>query len=177
MVKKVIAAVVLITLLTVAIVQAMDKKAEPESKTTQTSASDGLEVGAKAPDFELKTLAGDKIKLSDLRGKKVMLNFWATWCPPCKAEMPAMEKFYKQKDKDLVILAVNIDPQLDVKGFVNKNKITFPILLDTDDQVNETYQILSIPTTYFINTKGIIENKFTGGMELAQMKQLANKLH
>ncbi|MGG1397077.1 redoxin domain-containing protein [Bacillus salipaludis] len=177
MVKKVIAAVVLITLLTVAIVQAMDKKAEPESTTTQTTASDGLKVGAKAPDFELKTLAGDKIKLSDLRGKKVMLNFWATWCPPCKAEMPAMEKFYKEKDKDLVILAVNIDPQLDVKGFVNKNNITFPILLDADDHVNETYQILSIPTTYFINRKGIIENKFTGGMELAQMKQFANKLH
>ncbi|WP_026576413.1 redoxin domain-containing protein [Bacillus sp. UNC438CL73TsuS30] len=177
MVKKVIAAVVLITLLTVAIVQAMDKKAEPESTTTQTTAQDGLKVGAQAPNFELKTLAGDKIKLSDLRGKKVMLNFWATWCPPCKAEMPAMEKFYKEKDKDLVILAVNIDPQLDVKGFVNKNKITFPILLDADDHVNETYQILSIPTTYFINRKGIIENKFTGGMELAQMKQFANKLH
>ncbi|OIK13246.1 alkyl hydroperoxide reductase [Bacillus sp. MUM 116] len=177
MIKKVIAAVVLITLLTVAIVQAMEKKTEPESTTTQTSVEEGLKIGAKAPDFELKTLSGDKIKLSDLKGKKVMLNFWATWCPPCKAEMPAMEKFFKEKDKDLVILAVNIDPQLDVKGFVNKNKITFPILLDVDDHVNETYQILSIPTTYFINSKGIIENKFTGGMELAQMKQFAEKLN
>ena len=101
-----------------------------------------LIVGAKAPDFELKTLTGETIKLSNLKGKKVMLNFWATWCPPCKAEMPAMEQFSKQMDKDIVILAVNIDPQLDVQGFVDENKITFPIPLDVDDKVNETYQVL-----------------------------------
>ena len=181
MVKKVIAAVVLITLLTVAIVQAMDKKTEPGNTSTDTSqqttaTSEGLKIGAKAPDFVLKTLTGETVKLSDLKGKKVMLNFWATWCPPCKAEMPEMEKFYKQKDKNLVILAVNIDPQLDVKGFVQKNGITFPILLDTNDLVNETYQILSIPTTYFINSQGIIQNKFTGGMNLNSMKQFTNDL-
>lgn len=180
MVKKVIAAVVLITLLTVAIVQAMDKKTEPGNTNTDASqavTSEGLKVGEKAPDFELKTLTGETVKLSDLKGKKVMLNFWATWCPPCKAEMPEMEKFYKQKDKNLTLLAVNIDPQLDVKGFVNKNGITFPILLDTNDKVNETYQILSIPTTYFINSQGIIENKFTGAMNLDSMKQFTKDLN
>ena len=67
----------------------------------------------------------------------------------------------KQIGDDIVILAVNIDPQLDVQGFVDENKITFPILLDTDDKVNETYQIISIPTTYFIDSKGIIQNKYT----------------
>jgi peroxiredoxin len=178
MIKKVIAAVVLVTLLTVAVVQAMDKNKEtPETKSQTTASSEGLAIGAKAPDFELKTLTGEKVKLSNLKGKKVMLNFWATWCPPCKAEMPEMEQFSKQMDKDIVILAVNIDPQLDVQGFVNENKITFPIPLDVDDKVNETYQVLSIPTTYFIDSKGIIQNKYTGSMNLAVMKDFTKKLN
>jgi peroxiredoxin len=177
MIKKVIAAVVLVTLLTVAIVQAMEKTTETPETTSQTTAGkEGLAIGAKAPDFELKTLTGETVKLSNLKGKKVMLNFWATWCPPCKAEMPAMEQFSKQMDKDVVILAVNIDPQLDVKGFVEENKITFPIPLDVDDKVNGIYQVLSIPTTYFIDSKGLIQNKFIGEMKLEDMKDFINKL-
>ncbi|MEH7097757.1 peroxiredoxin family protein [Neobacillus vireti] len=178
MIKKVIAAVVLVSLLTVAIVQAMDKKTEaPETATEASAVKEGLSIGAAAPDFELKTLTGDTVKLSDLKGKKVMLNFWATWCPPCKAEMPEMEQFSKQINNDTVILAVNIDPQLDVQGFVNENKITFPILLDAEDKVNEAYQILSIPTTYFINSKGIIQNKYTGSMKLEKMKKFTQQLN
>ena len=176
MVKKVIAAVVLIALLGVAIVQAMDKKAEPENVSQEAANMGGLKVGAKAPDFELKTLAGDTVKLSDFKGKKVMLNFWATWCPPCKAEMPAMEEFHKEAGDDVVILAVNIDPHLDVKAFVDENGITFPIPLDEEDIVNETYQVLSIPTTYFIDTKGNIGNKYIGAMNLDAMKQYTKEL-
>jgi peroxiredoxin len=178
MIKKVIAAVVLVSLLTVAIVQAMDKKTDTPQTATETSAAkEGLSIGAAAPDFQLKTLAGDTVKLSDLRGKKVMLNFWATWCPPCKAEMPEMEQFSKQIGDDTVILAVNIDPQLDVQGFVNEYKITFPILLDAEDKVNEAYQVLSIPTTYFINSKGIIQNKYTGSMKIDIMKKYTQQLN
>lgn len=179
MVKKVIAAVFLISLLTVAIVQAMDKKPQPNTtKNTDTASaqSNGLQVGSKAPDFVLTTLTGEKVKLSDFKGKKVMLNFWATWCPPCKAEMPEMEQFYKQKDNDLVLLAVNIDPQNDVKGFATKDGITFPILLDKDGSVNNLYQILSIPTTYFIDRNGIIKNKYSGSMKLDMMKQFTDGL-
>lgn len=176
MVKKIIAAVVLIALLGVAIVQAMDKKAEPENVSQEAASMGGLKVGAKAPDFELKTLAGDTVKLSDLKGKKVMLNFWATWCPPCKAEMPAMEEFHKEAGDDVVILAVNIDPHLDVKAFVDENGITFPIPLDEEDKVNEMYQVLSIPTTYFIDTKGNIGNKYIGAMNFDAMKQYTKDL-
>ncbi|WP_425412174.1 peroxiredoxin family protein [Neobacillus massiliamazoniensis] len=175
--KKVIAAIVLISLLTVAIVQAMEKKNEPQNnEQTTTPTANGLKIGAKAPDFELKTLTGETVKLSSLKGKKVMLNFWATWCPPCKAEMPEMEKFYQSAGKDIVILAVNIDPQNDVKGFADKNGITFPILLDEKDHVNQVYQILSIPTTYFIDSNGTIQNKFTGGMNLDMMKKYTSEL-
>lgn len=178
MVKKVIAAVLLLGLLTVAIVQAVDKKTEAPKKTNETTASQsqGLKIGEKAPDFELKTLTGESVKLSDFKGKKVMVNFWATWCPPCKAEMPEMEKFYKQPNNDVVILAVNIDPQNDVKGFANKNGITFPILLDVNNDVNTMYGILSIPTTYFINSKGLIQNKYTGSMKLEMMNQFTGEL-
>jgi peroxiredoxin len=177
MVKKVIAVVVLIALLGVAIVQAMDKKAEPDIASQEAANMGGLKVGAKAPNFELKTLAGDTVKLSDLKGKKVMLNFWATWCPPCKAEMPAMEEFHKEAGDEVVILAVNIDPHLDVKAFVDENGITFPIPLDAEDKVNETYQVLSIPTTYFIDTKGNIGNKYIGAMNLDAMKQYTKDLN
>jgi peroxiredoxin len=177
MIKKVIAAVVLVTLLTVAIVQAMDKKTEtPDTTSQKTANNEGLAIGAKAPDFELKTLTGETVILSNLKGKKVMLNFWATWCPPCKAEMPEMEQFSKEANEDILVLAVNIDPQLDVQGFIDENKITFPILLDAEDKVNETYQILSIPTTYFIDSKGIIQNKYTGAMDLDIMNDFTGKL-
>ncbi|MDR7078302.1 peroxiredoxin [Neobacillus niacini] len=176
MVKKVIAIVVLIALLGVAIVQAMDKKSEPDNLSQEAANMGGLKVGAKAPDFELKTLTGETVKLSDLKGKKVMLNFWATWCPPCKAEMPAMEQFHKEAGDEVVILAVNIDPHLDVQAFVDENKITFPIPLDAEDTVNEMYQVLSIPTTYFIDTKGNIGNKYIGAMNHDTMKQYTNEL-
>jgi peroxiredoxin len=176
MVKKVIAIVVLIALLGVAIVQAMDKKSEPDSLSQEAANMGGLKVGAKAPDFELKTLTGETVKLSDLKGKKVMLNFWATWCPPCKAEMPAMEQFHKEAGNEVVILAVNIDPHLDVQAFVDENKITFPIPLDAEDTVNEMYQVLSIPTTYFIDTKGNIGNKYIGAMNHDTMKQYTKEL-
>lgn len=177
MVKKVIAAAVLITLLTVAIVQAMDKKTvNPDTANQTATQKDSLAIGTKAPDFQLKTLTGETIKLSSLKGKKVMLNFWATWCPPCKAEMPEIEQFYKTASKDIVILAVNIDPQNDVKGFIDKNKITFPILLDTSGNVNQSYQIISIPTTYFIDSNGVIQNKMVGAMKLSDIKDFTSSL-
>lgn len=181
MIKKVIAAVVLVVLLGVALVQAMDKKTESKDTAPQTEAAsspqaNGLTVGAQAPDFELKTLTGETVKLSDYKGKKVMLNFWATWCPPCKAEMPEMEKFYKQPNQDINILAVNMDPNNDVKGFVQKDGITFPILLDSEDKVNRVYQIISIPTTYFIDKNGVIQNKYVGAMQFDMMKQFAGQL-
>jgi peroxiredoxin len=168
MIKKVIAAVILIGLFTVAIVQAMDKNVENET-SVQTGGT-GISTGVKAPDFELKMLDGKNIKLSELQGKKVILNFWATWCPPCKAEMPEMQKYFEENPKDVVILAVNIDPQLDVQAFVDEMGITFPIPLDEEDTVNSIYQVISIPTTYFIDTKGIIQYKHIGAMTYDLMK-------
>ncbi|CAH0346006.1 redoxin domain-containing protein [Bacillus sp. CECT 9360] len=167
MIKKVIGAAVLIILLTVAIVQAMN----PEEKEVSSDNLGGLRVGIKAPDFELKTLEGETVKLSDYRGKKVMLNFWATWCTPCQREMLEMEKFYQNIGSDTVVLAVNIDPENDVKAFADRVGATFPILLDSKPKkVNDTYQILAMPTTYFIDQSGKIKNKYVGEMNLTIME-------
>ncbi|MGE1165042.1 TlpA disulfide reductase family protein [Peribacillus simplex] len=176
MIKKIIASVVLLSLITIAIVQAMDN--EPKGKDEKDSLG-GLKIGAKAPDFNLKTLDGKQVELSDYKGKKVMLNFWATWCPPCKKEMPDMEKYTQQAGDDVVVLAVNIDPENDVKSFVNNNGITFTIPLDSQSAktpVNDLYNISFIPTTYFIDKKGIIRNKVISPMQLTDMERNINSM-
>ncbi|KUP05683.1 thiol:disulfide interchange protein (thioredoxin) [Bacillus coahuilensis m2-6] len=127
-----------------------------------------LSKGAVPPDFLLNTHDGESIRLSELKGKKVMLNFWATWCPPCKAEMPVMQKFYEKQAEELnvEIIAVNLTSQDHgpeaLAEFLKVYDLTFPILLDESGEVGKTYQAFTIPTSYFINTKGEIEGKVIG---------------
>ncbi len=156
----------------VAITQAIDNTEHEEAVEAEpVMKAMAAEVNEKAPDFSLKTLEGKEVKLSDFKGKKVMINFWATWCPPCKAEMPAMQQLYNQANGYFDILAINIDPQNDVKGFVSENRLTFPILLDESGKTNQGYSIISIPTTFLINEKGIIEKKHIGAMTFEQMEE------
>ncbi|MBU3160854.1 TlpA family protein disulfide reductase [Clostridium frigoris] len=126
----------------------------------------------KAIDFKLKDLNGKELSLSDLKGKKVFLNFWATWCPPCKAEMPEIEKLYQEtKNSNLVIVAVEIgEPLSTVKPFIDSNKYNFKVLIDPDQKVAAQYNITSIPTSYFIDVDGNIISKNIGGMNIDQMK-------
>ena len=126
----------------------------------------GLEKNQVAPDFELATLTDGTVRLSDYRGKKVILNFWASWCPPCRVEMPYMENYYEEnKDAENVeIIAVNMtkterggDDKIErVEEFVKDNKLSFPILLDETGEVMKLYQIMAYPTTYIINPEGVI---------------------
>lgn len=116
-----------------------------------------------APDFELKNLSGELMRLSDYKGKKVLLNFWASWCPPCKQEMPYLQKYYeKSKDKSNVeILTVNMIGYErggieTVEKFVESYDLTFPVLLDESETVMNLYSVQAFPTTYIINEKGII---------------------
>lgn len=137
----------------------------------------GLEKGNLAPDFELTTLDGRKVKLSDYRGKKVILNFWTTWCPPCRAEIPDMDKFYSSyKDKDIVILGVNLtkaeQDQTSVKSFIKEYRVTYPIPLDKESLVAEMYQVSAIPTSYIIDPQGTIIQKIVGPMDFETMKSL-----
>lgn len=139
----------------------------------------GIEQGELAPDFSLNVMTGEELKLSDLRGKKVILNFWATWCPPCRAEMPDMQRFYEQAaGEDVEILAVNLTEseksREDIAAFLDEFGITFPIPLDEESEVAATYYAYAIPTTYFIDTTGTIQGKIIGPMNYDFMvKQVA----
>ncbi len=108
------------------------------------------------PDFTLPDPAGKKISLKDFRGKLVFLNFWASWCLPCREEMPAMERLYKEfKDKNFVILAVNVkDKRKDALAFIQELKLTYPVVFDPDGQVGLLYGAWGVPTTYLIGPKG-----------------------
>lgn len=123
--------------------------------------------GFLAPDFELATTTGETIKLSDLRGQPVLVNLWATWCPPCRAEMPAIEKIYNEyKNEGLVVLAVDMtyqDTASDIPAFVDEYALTFPILLDEAGDVGSNYQLRSLPSSFFINRDGTINEVVIGG--------------
>jgi len=123
--------------------------------------------GFPAPDFELKTTEGEIIKLSDLRGQAVLVNLWATWCPPCRAEMPAIEKVYNEyRDEGFAVLAVNMtyqDTFSDIAPFVEEYGLTFPILLDETGEVGTAYQLRSLPSSFFIDRDGIIREVVIGG--------------
>ena len=123
--------------------------------------------GFLGPDFELKTPTGETVRLIDLRGQAVLVNLWATWCPPCRAEMTSIEKMYQEyKDRKFVVLAVNMtyqDDSLAILPFVNEQKLTFPILLDETGEVANAYQIRSLPSSYFIRPDGIIHEVVIGG--------------
>ncbi|MBI4489803.1 MAG: TlpA family protein disulfide reductase, partial [Deltaproteobacteria bacterium] len=117
-----------------------------------------------APDFTLKDLQGNRISLRDLRGKVIFLNFWATWCPPCRLEMPTMEELHKEfGSQGLVILAVNHrEDAEDIKPFYKQHQLTFTTLLDEEGKVFDLYSAWSLPTTYLIDKKGKMVGKVVG---------------
>lgn len=123
--------------------------------------------GFLAPDFTLKTPQGDAITLSDLRGQVVLINLWATWCPPCRAEMPAIQRVYEDyREQGFSVLAVNLTYQDDpfaVVPFVQQYGLTFPILLDETGAVAAQYQLRSLPTSFFIGKDGVIREVVIGG--------------
>ncbi|MGV8983494.1 TlpA family protein disulfide reductase [Clostridium sp.] len=145
-----------------------------DSSTVKSSETEKIP----ALDFKLKDLNGKEVSLSDLKGKKVFLNFWASWCPPCKGEMPDIQKLYiETKDSDLVILAVNMgEDNATAKSFMEKNKYNFTVLLDSNQSIASQYNIGGIPTSFFIDKEGNIVSSTEGGLTLEQMKDNINKL-
>ena len=122
--------------------------------------------GFLAPDFTLETMGGSMITLSALRGQPVLVNLWASWCIPCRSEMPSLERIYKEyADKGFTILAVNTtyqDSPTNVAAFVQEYGLSFPILLDRDHTVSDQYQLLALPSSFLIDQDGIIQEKIIG---------------
>lgn len=124
-------------------------------------------VGNPAPDFDTIDLKGNVWSLSKLKGQVVFLNFWATWCPPCREEMPSMQRLYAKlpKDKFEMIALFNRDEPAAVKDFVAKLDITFPILSDEHNFAGTKYGLIGLPETFIIDKQGIIREKFIGPVE------------
>ncbi len=139
----------------------------PVTATTDGAPPPSPREGFSAPDFTLDMLDGGQISLSDLRGKVVLVNLWASWCPPCREEMPAIERVYRSyKDLGLEVLGVNTtnqDSEAAAAAFVQEMGLSFPIPLDRTGAVSASYNLRGLPTSFFIDREGIIQSVVVGG--------------
>ncbi len=128
-------------------------------------------TGAPAPDFTLRTLDGQRVTLSSLRGQVVLINFWATWCIPCQAEMPAIQHAYDaRKGSGFTVLGVNLnEPDKDVQAYVTRLGINFPVLLDAGDAISTMYRVRGYPTSFFVDRGGTVAIEQVGMMSDTQL--------
>jgi peroxiredoxin len=139
----------------------------PDSYTHKSERLSAPQEGFAAPDFQLPALEENTITLSDFQGSPIIINFWASWCPPCIKEMPSLQQIYQEyQSSNLVLLGVNSTHQdrvAQVKEFQIIHQLSFPILLDQTGSVNKLYNIHSLPTTIFIDPEGVIQKIIIGG--------------
>ena len=190
MTKKMFGLILIAVLIAIAVTSMVKKNVDQEDSFDDeqrgvdlvgVAANEGLNKGEQAPDFELTTLAGEPIRLSELQGKKVILNFWATWCPPCKAEMPHMQNFYEDyaETENVEIIAVNLtsgDREASVEEFVKDYGLTFPIPMDVEGEVGQKFQAVTIPTSYIIDTNGMIQHKIVGPMDETMIQDFVSNI-
>ncbi len=137
------------------------------SNLTASGSEKYPQAGGKAPDFSLLGLDGRVHQLSDYKGKPVLINFWGTFCPPCKEEMPALQRQYEKWSKEgVVFLEVNVDKnKITVQSFMEQYKLNLPVLLDPQEKVRKQYGVMDYPTTFFIQADGSIDSKKIGAMD------------
>ena len=144
---------------------------EPVEQNVET----GPEPGLMAPDFTLDTLSGKEVSLSDFRGQKVFLNFWASWCPPCQQEMPDIQKLYKENE-NIKVLTVNVQESKDTAfDYMISNKYSFTTLLDINGNTASNYLIRGIPTTVIVDDDGIILSRQSGALSYETMLDLLSE--
>lgn len=146
----------------------------------QVAAEERPEVGYAAPNFTLVGLDGKEVRLADLKGKPVFLNFWATWCPPCREEMPAIQKLFTIYGKDVAFLTVNMTvterSTKNIEDFLRQNGYTLPVVLDKSGDVATKYLVRAIPTSFFVDRKGIIREKVVGSMNEETMREYLKEI-
>lgn len=136
-----------------------------------TAAQVAARVNFAAPDFSAATLDGRTVALRDLRGKTVLVNFWATWCPPCRAEMPTIQSVYAAHPDGLTVLAIDeVEAPGVVRDFVGSLGLGYPILLDADGSIGQQFRVQGLPTSYFIDRDGIIRAANLGPMDRAYVE-------
>ncbi len=142
-------------------------------KIKELSNEEKAEVGYLAPNFSLINLKGNRESLNDHRGKVILINFWATWCVPCRIEMPSLEKLYRRfRSQGFTVLAVSIDKAGGVEKFIEERKLSFPILIDKEGKAERLYQSHTIPITYVISRSGHITAKVDGAKNWASPETL-----
>ncbi len=124
-------------------------------------------IGKRAPDFMLKDVNGANVSLSSLKGKVVLINFWATWCPPCLSEMPSLNKLYRDyRNKGLIVVAISTDRSVTyVKDYLRNKSLDLPILMDSDGKVFRQFKAFSLPTTFLLDKNGVIIQRYLGEEE------------
>ena len=144
-----------------------------EEGSAEVSEEKGQSTSETAPNFTLATLSGEELSLSDYRGQIVMVNFWASWCPPCNAEMPAMEAFYQTyQDEGFAIIAVNVKENHDtVQTFVDEKELTFPVALDASGETAARYGISGMPTSFFVAPDGTLLGYWPGAITQEMLEQ------
>lgn len=137
-------------------------------------------AGYSAPNFTLTDLEGKIVRLSDLRGQPVYLNFWATWCPPCREEMPDIQRVFSEKGQQVRFLAINLTGTeksvQEVQKFLTAGGYTFPVLLNGDNAVAKQYQVRAIPTSIFIDAAGVIRYRYAGAMSKEMLEGAIEKI-
>jgi peroxiredoxin len=138
----------------------------------------GVYAGAIAPDFRLTTLDGKELSLHAQRGKAVVINFWATWCGPCRSEMPALQKTAEEyAEQGMLLWGVDVGEPSDlVQSFVNELGLTFPLLLDRDSKVSRQYRVFGLPTTVFVKRDGVISDVAIGAMDKATLDKYVTRV-
>jgi len=161
-----------LVLVVVALVVTSQKPPQNKQQDLNTPKTSDAQLG-NAPAFTLKDLDGNTVSLSDFRGKRVYVNFFATWCPPCRGEMPDIEKmFQKYKDRGLVVLAVDLgEDNATVKNYIQSSGYNFKVLLDPDKSVENNYNTQSIPVSVFIDKDGNIVSRRVGALTIDDMER------
>ncbi len=174
--NKVLKATLPVILTLVLLLAGCSAGSEPLDGKSPTVPVKGIQVGNLAPDFQLQSLDGQTISLGDLRGKPVLINFWASWCPPCREEMPYLQEIYEEwTDQGLVLLAINIgESSSKAEEFMQNHNLSFTGLLDLKQEVARRYNITGIPTTFFIDKDGIIQDKVSSVFQ--NKTQIENRL-
>ncbi|MEI5906841.1 thiol-disulfide oxidoreductase ResA [Bacillus spongiae] len=137
-----------------------------------------VQVNDKAPDFILPKLNGEELKLSEFRGKAVLLNFWGSWCAPCKKEMPVIQDAYDQyKDQNVEVITINVnESELTVKNFFEKNNLSLPVVMDKDSEVYDAYGIYVLPTSFFLHPDGTVNRVYKGEITRENMSKWMNEI-
>lgn len=136
-------------------------------------------TGAPAPDFQVMSLEGKPVSLQDYRGKVVLVNFWATWCIPCRSELPDLSQAYREhQDHGFVVLAVNVkEGEEQVRRFLEEIPVPFPVLMDTDGKITNRFAVTALPTSFFVDADGVIRGVFIGnlnkGAVVKKLEQMA----